>query len=275
MANLLKVREYVTSVLNREGAKTLNEHVADYSLSALSESVDSIVEGRKDYTAHAVDTWMKRKESGYQKRKNAEKDKKKIDEAKSGNIFDKHLLKIAKDTLKMSDVGARIMGGMTKEEARKHIHRITGKYPKETNESINEGEVKTVYNKLLGGWYNVRGKHQTPLGGRFDSKEAAVKHLNRNKKPANESVVNEEFEGHIHALHKFLDMTGGQTIHTDKFPSLGNKKYAMARHHARMAISNFKSSEGASPEYKENYLKNANKHLAKVEYHINRIHGKR
>jgi len=34
------------------------------------------------------------------------------------SIFDKHQFKIAKDTLKMSDAGARIMGGMTKEQAR-------------------------------------------------------------------------------------------------------------------------------------------------------------
>ena len=33
---------------------------------------------------------------------------------------------------------------------------------------------KIVYNKLLGGWYIVRGKHQTPIGGRFESKEAAM-----------------------------------------------------------------------------------------------------
>lgn len=30
----------------------------------------------------------------------------------------KHQLKIARQTLKLSDVGARILGGMTKEEAR-------------------------------------------------------------------------------------------------------------------------------------------------------------
>ena len=33
---------------------------------------------------------------------------------------------------------------------------------------------KIVYNKLLGGWYIVRGKHQTPISGRFESKEAAM-----------------------------------------------------------------------------------------------------
>lgn len=34
-------------------------------------------------------------------------------------------------------------------------------------------DVRIVYNKLLGGWYVVRGPHQTPLSGRFDSKAAA------------------------------------------------------------------------------------------------------
>jgi hypothetical protein len=33
-------------------------------------------------------------------------------------VFDKHQIAIAKATLKMSDVAALIMGGMTKEEAR-------------------------------------------------------------------------------------------------------------------------------------------------------------
>jgi hypothetical protein len=33
--------------------------------------------------------------------------------------------------------------------------------------------VKIVHNKLLGGWYVVRGPHHTPLSGRFDSKAAA------------------------------------------------------------------------------------------------------
>jgi len=47
------------------------------------------------------------------------------------DVFDKHQLKIARDTLKMSDAGARIMGGMTKDEARRVILRITGKPTKE------------------------------------------------------------------------------------------------------------------------------------------------
>lgn len=44
---------------------------------------------------------------------------------------DRHQLKIARSTLKMSDVGARIMGGPTKEEAREIILRLTGRKARE------------------------------------------------------------------------------------------------------------------------------------------------
>jgi len=37
--------------------------------------------------------------------------------------------------------------------------------------------VRIVYNKLLGGWFIVRGPHQTPISGRFDSKAEAQAHL--------------------------------------------------------------------------------------------------
>jgi hypothetical protein len=37
--------------------------------------------------------------------------------------------------------------------------------------------IKIVRNRLLGGWYIVRGRHQTPIGGRFNSKEEAKQHL--------------------------------------------------------------------------------------------------
>lgn len=38
---------------------------------------------------------------------------------------------------------------------------------------------KVVYNKLLGGWYIVRGRHQTPIGGRFETKQDAIDRLGR------------------------------------------------------------------------------------------------
>lgn len=40
---------------------------------------------------------------------------------------------------------------------------------------------RIIYNRLLGGWFIVRGPHQTPIGGRFESRAAALAHLNRNK----------------------------------------------------------------------------------------------
>ena len=40
------------------------------------------------------------------------------------SVFDKHQFKIARDTLRMSDIGALIMGGMTKPEAREFLARV-------------------------------------------------------------------------------------------------------------------------------------------------------
>lgn len=43
------------------------------------------------------------------------------------SIFDKHQLRIAFDTLRMTDEFARIMGGMTKIEASAIIFKFTGR----------------------------------------------------------------------------------------------------------------------------------------------------
>ena len=40
------------------------------------------------------------------------------------SVPEMHQLKIAKDTLKMSDAGAMIMGGMTKKEAREIVKTL-------------------------------------------------------------------------------------------------------------------------------------------------------
>ena len=39
--------------------------------------------------------------------------------------------------------------------------------------------MKVIYNGLLGAWYIVRGAHQAPISGRFETREAAVAHLRR------------------------------------------------------------------------------------------------
>lgn len=38
---------------------------------------------------------------------------------------------------------------------------------------------KIVFNKLLNGWFVVRGSHDTPISGRFDTKEKAKQWFNR------------------------------------------------------------------------------------------------
>jgi len=38
---------------------------------------------------------------------------------------------------------------------------------------------RIIFNRLLGGWFIVRGPHQTPISGRFDSRAAALAHLKR------------------------------------------------------------------------------------------------
>jgi hypothetical protein len=37
--------------------------------------------------------------------------------------------------------------------------------------------VRIVFNRILGAWFIVRGPHQTPIGGRFDSRAAALAYL--------------------------------------------------------------------------------------------------
>jgi hypothetical protein len=39
--------------------------------------------------------------------------------------------------------------------------------------------MKIVFNRLLNGWYIVRGPCQTPISGRFETKAAALAHLRR------------------------------------------------------------------------------------------------
>jgi len=37
--------------------------------------------------------------------------------------------------------------------------------------------LKVVYSKLLGGWFIVTGPHDTPIGGRFNTKTEALARL--------------------------------------------------------------------------------------------------
>ena len=48
---------------------------------------------------------------------------------RSLSVPERHQLRIAYDTLKLSDIGAQILGGMTKDEAREIIQKFTGSSP--------------------------------------------------------------------------------------------------------------------------------------------------
>jgi len=39
--------------------------------------------------------------------------------------------------------------------------------------------MKIIFNRLLNGWYIVRGAHDTPIGGRFHSKADAMAYLRK------------------------------------------------------------------------------------------------
>jgi hypothetical protein len=47
---------------------------------------------------------------------------------------------------------------------------------------LRSGGVRIIHNKVLGGWYVVRGPHNTPISGRFDSKYDAEQWLQRHKR---------------------------------------------------------------------------------------------
>jgi thermostable 8-oxoguanine DNA glycosylase len=75
--------------------------------------------------------------------------KKIMGEAKKLSVPEKHQLKIAKKTLKMSDAGANIMGGMTKKEAIDFLKKIgyTDKQIKKMSEETEEQtEIRTIQN---------------------------------------------------------------------------------------------------------------------------------
>lgn len=42
--------------------------------------------------------------------------------------------------------------------------------------------IRIIYSRILGGYFIVRGHHQTPIGGRFDTRLEALEHLNRGAK---------------------------------------------------------------------------------------------
>jgi hypothetical protein len=64
-------------------------------------------------------------------------------------VPEKHQLKIARDTLRMNDVMARIMGGPDRAEARAIILRLTGKFVKPTLEDMRNEDLMDEAREVL------------------------------------------------------------------------------------------------------------------------------
>ena len=58
-------------------------------------------------------------------------------------------------------------GGSSTHARAKPLAGMIGRTPK------GHAMIRIVYNRLLGGWFVVRGPHQTPLVGRYPTRQAA------------------------------------------------------------------------------------------------------
>ena len=67
------------------------------------------------------------------------------------SVPEKHQLKIARDTLRMPDAMAGVMGGPTKAQARQIIKELTGRRPKENPGKPTHLEIWTKQK----GWHTV------------------------------------------------------------------------------------------------------------------------
>lgn len=77
------------------------------------------------------------------------------------SVPEQHQLKVARRTLEMSDVGARIMGPPTKAEAREIIKRLTGRAAKENPTSKSKRGGVTMARR------KSRKMHTGKRGGRY------------------------------------------------------------------------------------------------------------
>jgi hypothetical protein len=93
-----------------------------------------------------------------------------------------------KSTLKGASKEMAKMPAKELEKFAKTKHKGLPDKKQKTDESSSG--VRIVHNKLLGGWFIVRGPHQTPISGKFSSKEEAEKSLKQKEKPtANEAAM--------------------------------------------------------------------------------------
>jgi hypothetical protein len=70
------------------------------------------------------------------------------------SVPDQHALKIARDTLRMSDAMVGVMGGPDKKEARETVYRLTGRKPK-ANPRISKRDAKALLEMAKAGLVKI------------------------------------------------------------------------------------------------------------------------
>ena len=161
----MKAAKLLTLVMEKEKAEgelavpsydnqgTPNNHVGNKNMKAVSNPAKGLGQGRDESPYPEADVGTpkrgeKRSDSNGQMDKNDAPVKKMSEGKRELSVPERHQLKIARDTLKMSDQGAMIMGGMNKEEARKVIQRLTGKTAKESGGQVNEADLHPLVQSM-------------------------------------------------------------------------------------------------------------------------------
>jgi hypothetical protein len=133
-----------------------------------------------------------------------------------GDVFHHHQTLIAKKTLKMSDAGARIMGGQTKEEARAHLKKMgwtqkqIHQHEHELNERTLTGAEDTKKEEIV---HSMKKKLQG-FKARYGDKAKSVMYATATKQAkrlAEEEVMNNE-ETLTEGLHAYKVIHKGREI---------------------------------------------------------------
>jgi hypothetical protein len=168
-----------------------------------------------------------------------------------GDVFDHHQTLIAKKTLRMSDVGASIMGGQTKDEARAHLKKKgwTVKQIHDHEHSMNEG--KKVPNPFK-------------VGDHVKLHPDALKH-HAQSAPAHMGYSKEGFawrdhlrnlEGHVGKVSRVFD--SGHTNVDFHSGTIGIEHKSLVPHHDSINEENDMSTKKNIQGFKERF---ADKHL--------------
>lgn len=186
------------------------------------------VQDRKEAAEQLADSYLEHVEQGYQFKSKARAKNPIVD--KRGNWLDMNIKKLGMDANGNHSVWVsvggkraikiqtlhnlpilhreRVINNATIAEIEQYLYEHT----RAANPASRSG-VKIVHNKLLGGWFIVRGAHHTPISGRFDTKAEAQAHLNRGSaKTDRRYTANQEYTGHASGKPRYVVRFAGTRL---------------------------------------------------------------